>query len=71
MAALFRKKQPFQFAVDDLFAHANQLVGIKGEILRILVRAEVLGLFRRQIVPLLAGDLASSATHAQRRVDEK
>ena len=64
MTALFRKKQPLQFTVDDLLVHANQLVSIKGEILRILVRAEILGFFRRQIVPLLAGDLAPSATHA-------
>jgi hypothetical protein len=65
MTALIREEQPSQFAVDDFFFHAHQFVSVKGEIGGILVRSSIDGFFSRQVVPLLAGDLAASAGRTQ------
>jgi hypothetical protein len=51
--------------------HAHQLVGIEGEILRVLVAAVIDGLFGRQVVPLFASHLASSTGRAQGGVNKK
>jgi hypothetical protein len=68
MPALIREKEPIELAVDDLLTHAHQFVGVKGEIGGILVRTPVDGIFSRQIMPLLAGYLASPAGRAQGRI---
>jgi hypothetical protein len=71
MPALFRKEKPLQLSAQHLFTHSNQFIGIEGEILWIFVSSPVLCFLGREIMPLLAGDLASSARHAQCRIDEK
>ena len=59
--ALVWKKQPFELPADDRLVHPDQLVGIKGEIGRILVSPTVGRFFCGKIMPRLAGDLAAPA----------
>jgi hypothetical protein len=71
MTALFRKKEPIQFAVDHFFSHPHKFVRVEGEILWILVSSYVFGFLCRKIMPLFASNLASSAARANRRIDKK
>jgi hypothetical protein len=69
MPALIREKQPSKFPVNDLFTHAHQFVRVEGEIGRILIRTAIDGIFRWQVMPLLAGHLTASAGRAQGGID--
>jgi hypothetical protein len=71
MSTLIREKQPSYPAVNNLVFHPHEFVRIEGEISRILVGTAVDRLGSGQIMPLFAGDLASSAGRAQRRIDKK
>jgi hypothetical protein len=66
LPALFREKIPpqFSFLIPDLFK-PDQFQGMGGQILGVLVGADIACLFRRQIFPLLAGHLASPACGTQ------
>jgi len=61
MPALIGKKQPLEPIIYHLFFHPDKLIGLKGEILGILICADIFCFFGRQIVPLLTGNLTSPA----------
>src|SRR5712691_2786214 len=66
-----RHEEPRELAVRlGLFDEANQPVGLVGKRRVILVGAGPLRLLARQLVPLLARDLAGPAPDAERRVRE-
>jgi hypothetical protein len=71
MSALLRKKEPLHLTVNQLFTHPDKLIGIKGDVCGILVGTLIHGLFRRKLMPLLAGHLASSAGGATGRINKK
>jgi len=70
--ALVREKVPNWLTIrTKILLKPDELVGIEGEILRILVAAHVFCLGSRQLVPLLASNLAAAASYTHRRINEK
>jgi hypothetical protein len=61
MPALIREKQPFKTVIHHFFIHPDKLIGERGKILRVLITPYVYCFFSRQVMPLLACNLASSA----------
>jgi hypothetical protein len=70
MPALIREKQPLELIVNDLFPHPDKLVRKKGEILGILMTPHVFGFFSRQVMPLLARNLAAPARRTNGCIDK-
>jgi hypothetical protein len=63
MTALLTEKIPVRFAITVCtFGKAHHLERVSGKILRILVTSYVPGLGAGQLVPLLAGYLAATAS---------
>ena len=70
MAALVGKEVPDHIAfVIDIFVKAYNLEVVGIQIRRILVRAALLGVVGRQIMPLLTGQLAATTCRAPRGVN--
>jgi hypothetical protein len=71
MTALLGKKEPLHAVLGILFRIPDQLIGCEGQILRILVTAHVFCFFCRELVPLLACNLATPTRRAPREVYKK
>ncbi len=69
MSALIREKIPCRLIAGDLI-ESNQFPGIKGQVRRILVTSPIYCLFRCFLIPLLAGNLTTSASRTFAGVDE-
>jgi hypothetical protein len=65
----FRNVRPSRTMVKILMELDNGEVG-RGQIRRVLIGADKLGGLRRQLMPLLARDLARPTRHALRRVNQ-
>jgi hypothetical protein len=71
VSALVRKEVPFELAPGDHLPKTYQFEGTEGEICWVLVAAPIEGFGGRQLVPLLAGNLAASTGRTPGCVYEK
>ena len=72
MAALFREEIPAHHAVFvHIVVESDDFVVIRVQIRRILMRTGLLGFIGRQIMPVLAGELAAAAGRAPGRINKK
>ena len=70
MAALIGKEVPDHVAlIIKIFVKTHNLEIVGVQIRRILVRAELLGVVGRQIMPFLTGQLAATTCRAPRGVN--
>lgn len=71
MTALVREEVPTDDSVFEMLAESDKFIVVGIKILRILVTAPLVlgGLVGRQFVPFLAGNLATAARGASRRIE--
>jgi hypothetical protein len=71
MPTLVREKIPVHLAPRKHLTESHQFKGVEGEICWILEATPVVGLSRRQFIPLLAGHLTATAGRTFGGVYEK